>query len=200
MIWKTGCGMNRILSVLTILGVLSVPAVADDLGVPAGVLIYDVTPAAPVLNTPSPTMVAPPPAQPVIGAAETTFTLSADPAPTVLAPLQSKASVRSVPQAAPVVNGTALDPASVAAEVNLAPGETVVQAIAVSPAIVQIPNPQPVYTSRYEPSPQARVAPTPKRDPLTGRLRDTPGWTGRREAPASIGCYPAGACAVLNAR
>ena len=128
----------------------------------------------------------------------TPFTVSTDPAP-IVEPIQSRASVRSSVIPAPVVSGTQLDPVLIAPQVDLAPGETVLEAIAVSPSIVRIPNPQPVYPTRYEPA-APRVAPPPKRDPVTGRLRDTAGWTGRREAPASIGCFPAGACAVLNAR
>lgn len=60
------------------------------------------------------------------------------------------------------------------------------------------PQPVPVYTARYGAPKSAR--PAPKIDPLTGRLRDTAGWTGRTDGPASIGCFPQGACAVLNMR
>jgi len=186
--------MNRILSILPVLGLLAVPATAQDAGIPAGVIIYDATPVTQSAVVGTPARVGD-----VLIAPNAPFNLSADPAP-VVQPIQSRASVRSTVVQAPVLNGTRLDPATVAPQVNLAPGETVLEAIAVSPAIVQIPNPQPVYTSRYEPAAAPRVAPPPKRDPVTGRLRDTAGWTGRREAPASIGCFPAGACAILNAR
>ena len=87
-------------------------------------------------------------------------------------------------------------PVVIAPEVNLAPGETIVRAIAV-PAIVKIPKPEPAYTIDAR---VTREAPEPVVDPVTGRLRDTPGWTGRTDGPASIGCFPAGACAVLNER
>jgi len=186
--------MNRIFCFLSVVTapVLCASAQAQDIGVPAGVLIYDATPVADgaVLSTPAPT-------SDILIPSNTPFTLSTDPAPAVQ-PIQSLASTRSV-IGQPVLNGTRLDPITVAPQVNLAPGEIVLEAIAVTPSIVRIPNPQPVYTTRYEPAAK-RVAPPPKRDPVTGRLRDTPGWTGRREAPASIGCFPAGACAVLNAR
>lgn len=182
--------MNRVLCKSIMLAFLAVPAAAQDSGVPAGVLIYDAVPASPA---PAPTI------QTVPSTPATTFTL----APTPGQPIQSLASTRSSiippPVVQPVANGTLLDPATVRPQVTLAPGETVLRAIAVSPSIVQIPNPQPAYTVQYEPSPP-RVTPPPKRDPVTGRLRDTPGWTGRRDRPASIGCFPAGACAVLNAR
>lgn len=184
--------MNRILRVLPILTCLAVPAVAQDNGLPAGVLIYDAGAApsavvAPIAIAPS-----------VQTAPSAPFVLT--PAPSTQSPASVRSSIVQPSVIQPVANGTILDPATVAPLVDLAPGETISQAIAVSPSIVQVPNPQPVYTSHYEPSPATRVAPPPKRDPVTGRLRDTPGWTGRREAPASIGCFPAGACAVLNAR
>ena len=184
--------MNRILRILPILGCFAVPAVAQDNGVPAGVLIFEAEPTAPApVSTITAPVVEVTPSAPV-----TTFVLP--PATTQsLASTRSPAIQPSVVQ--PVVNGTVLDSATIASQIDLAPGETVVQAIAVSPSIVQIPNPQPAYTARYEPA-APRTAPPPKRDPVTGRLRDTPGWTGRRDAPASIGCFPAGACAVLNAR
>lgn len=67
-----------------------------------------------------------------------------------------------------------------------------------------IPAPETAYTLRRTASPSRaqlpRKRPEPKVDPVTGRLRDTPGWTGRTDAPASIGCFPEGACAVLNQR
>lgn len=191
--------MIRNLSFISVLGVLALPVQAQEGvivgGVPTGVLIYDAMTVSEgsVVSAPLPT------ASGLIDPS-TPFILSPEPAREAVQPIQSRASVRSTPVPSPVVNGTQLDPASVAAQIDLAPGETVLEAIAVSPSIIQIPAPQPVYTSRYEPSPAVRVTPPPKRDPVTGRLRDTPGWTGRREAPASIGCYPAGACAVLNAR
>lgn len=182
--------MNRILSILPILACLAVPAVAQDNGVPAGVLIFEAGSGD--------ANIALPPVQALPSAPATTFALT--PAPSTQSPASVRSSIVQPSVVQPVANGTVLDPATVAPLIDLAPGETISQAIAVSPSIVQIPNAQPVYPSRYEPSPAARVAPPPKRDPVTGRLRDTPGWTGRREAPASIGCFPAGACAVLNAR
>ncbi len=183
--------MNRILRLLPILGCFAVPAIAQDNGVPAGVLIFDAGSAPSVAP---PTVVAPP-------VQATTFALTPAPSPLTQSPASVRSSIIQPSVVQPIINGAILDPATVAPLVDLAPGETISQVIAASPAIVQVPNPQPVYTSRYEPSPAAaRIPPPPKRDPVTGRLRDTPGWTGRREAPASIGCFPAGACAVLNAR
>lgn len=194
--------MIRTLSFFSACVLFAVPVVADELGVPAGVLIYDADPAAPVIQAAPVTQAAP-----LIGAAPNaggaTFTLLPEPAPLIIQPTQSNASIRSsitqVPIGQPVPSGTILNPTVIAPQVPLAPGETVIQAIAAPPAIVRIPNPEPAYTVQYG-SVLTRAAPPPKRDPVTGRLRDTPGWTGRRDKPASIGCFPAGACAVLNAR
>lgn len=174
----------------------ALPVAADELGVPAGVLIYDADPTAPAVQAAPPVTVTP-------NTAGNVFDLSPAPVPLIVQPTQSNASVRSsitpAPIGQPVASGTILNPAVVTPRVPLAPGETVIQAIAASPSIVRIPNPEPAYTVQYG-SVLTRAAPPPKRDPVTGRLRDTAGWTGRRDKPASIGCFPAGACAVLNER
>jgi len=67
--------MNRFLCILSILGFLAVPVAAQESGIPAGVLIYDATPAAPV-STPS---VVIPAVQALPSAPATTFKLA--PAP-----------------------------------------------------------------------------------------------------------------------
>lgn len=188
--------MTRIRCIAVVLCLIAAPVHADETlpitDLPAGVIIYDaVAPAA----APAPIVVLP--------------STAIIPAAPIIAPLtQSPASTRSsfaqpiITEAVP--SGTMLNPATVAPQITLAPGETVLQAIAVPSAIVRIPNPQPAYTltSGRPPAsrPSQRGAPQPVVDPVTGRLRDTPGWTGRREGPASIGCFPAGSCAVLNQR
>ena len=176
--------MIRSAAILATALIFGGPALADESAVignlPAGVIVYDAV-AAPVVETN---------VQPA--------------APAILAPVtQSLASTRSS-FAQPVQSGAILNPAVIAPQVDLAPGETVLRAIAVPSAIVKIPNPQPAYTLTSGPPPASRpsvrVARDPILDPVKGRLRDTAGWTGRREGPASIGCFPAGACAVLNQR
>ena len=165
---------------------VAAPAQADEsvvaADVPAGVIIYD------AVNTPAP---AP----------------ATDPAPVSS---QSPASTRSL-FAQPLSVDTGIGavtlprPAAPAPQINLSPGETVLRTFAASPAIISIPKPTPAYTLTSGPPPAQRpgaraAGRQPVVDPFSGRLRDTPGWTGRKEAPASIGCFPAGACAVLNQR
>ena len=188
--------MTRTRCIAAVFCLISAPVRAEDAasvaGVPVGVIVYD---SVATSDAAAPLVVLP--------------EAAALPAVPAIAPLtQSLASTRSsfpqpiVTEAVP--SGAVLNPSSVVPQVNLAPGETVLQAIAVPSAIVRIPNPQPAYTLTSGPPPAARpsqrVAPQPVVDPVKGRLRDTPGWTGRREAPASIGCFPAGSCAVLNQR
>jgi len=180
--------------IAVVFSIFSVTAYADDnaapLDLPVGVIVYDTVAPSNPTATPAPTVMP-------------------GSAPVVVAPLtQSPASTRSSFAqpfvGTPVQSGTVLDQATIAPQINLAPGETVLQAIAAPSAIVRIPDPQPAYTLTSGPPPASRparrAAPEPVVDPVTGRLRDTPGWTGRREGPASIGCFPAGACAVLNQR
>lgn len=125
-------------------------------------------------------------------------TLVFDADPEAAAVTQSLASTRSPALLTePAEPEIVLDPVVVAPQIDLAPGETIVRAIA-TPAIVKIPNPEPAYVIDARVSPAPRTAPEPVVDPVTGRLRDTPGWTGRTDGPASIGCFPAGACSVLN--
>jgi len=110
--------------------------------------------------------------------------------------MQPIASQPATPEA--VTDSTTVEPL-----INLAPGETVLQVITAPSAIVQIPNPEPVYTLKSGPalaSPTRRAVREPVVDPFSGRLRDTAGWTGSTEGPASIGCFPEGACAILNRR
>lgn len=189
------------------------PSIAQDRavidGLPAGVLIMDADPAAP------PVVIDAAPVDPItidlnasVEIAVPEAVVVEDPLPIQTAPLtqtQSPASTRS-PALMPLSveaspsGAVVLDPARVAPQIDLAPGETIIEAIAV-PSIVKVPDPQPVYTIQSQAAvPAQRAAPEPVVDPVTGRLRDTPGWTGRTDGPASIGCFPEGACAVLNTR
>ena len=190
--------MIRTLCNIAVFCFCAVPAFAQDSsiidGLPAGVMIYDADPM-PVLPVVEPTVTQ---VEPLIDSA--TISISQDNA----APMtQSLASTRSsVVQTLPLVQpGPVLDPIAIAPQIDLAPGETVLQVIAV-PSIVRVPAPQPVYTATFKanPAPAVRTTPEPVVDPVTGRLRDTPGWTGDTAGPASIGCFPEGACAVLNQR
>ena len=128
-------------------------------------------------------------------------TLVFDADPEAAAVTQSLASTRSptvlIETAEPAEPEIVLDPVVIAPQIDLAPGETIVRTIT-TPAIVKIPNPEPAYVIDARAAPAPRTAPEPVVDPVTGRLRDTPGWTGRTDGPASIGCFPAGACSVLN--
>lgn len=100
---------------------------------------------------------------------------------------QSQASIRSgEPVAVPA--GT-IPVGQIAPGIDLAPGETIVEMIAV-PSIVRVPDSQPAPVSFMAPVETQRVPPEPVVDPVTGRLRDTPGWTGRTDSAAGIGCFP----------
>lgn len=157
------------------------PAVIE--GLPAGVMILDATPE------PSAAIETVPATEPLATAVE-----PAAPVPVT----QSQASVRSPEPLEFETLGGAAATAAVP-PVDLAPGETILETIVV-PSIVRVPEVQPVFllgaADLTEPE---HAAPAPKVDPVTGRLRDTPGWTGRTDGAASIGCFPAGACASLNA-
>lgn len=178
--------MSRSLFLFPIIASLAMPVMAQDNavieGLPAGVLVYDAGEAGSAVP---PTVVAPPEA-------------AAPPVAT-----QSPASTRSAaPVTLPgvaVVSGAVLAPSVGTATVDLVPGEQVLQVIA-APSIINVPESQPIYTMTSEAEVTQRTRPQPKVDPFSGKLRDTPGWTGNRAAPASIGCFPAGACAVLNQR
>ncbi len=114
---------------------------------------------------------------------------------------QSLLSATHIVQSAP-----AIDPAGLASQIDLLPGETVLQTLVVPSSVVRIPLPEPVYTIRSGAAVSGkedgirRTPPDPVIDPFSGRLRDTVGWTGDTTGPASIGCFPAGACAALNRR
>lgn len=190
--------MIRTLCNIAAFSLVALPAFGQESAVigeiPAGVIIYDAEPVS-ILPSIEP---------PVVQLEPSSDNVVVPEIQSATAPMtQSLASTRSSGLQAlpPVEAGVVLDAATVAPQVDLAPGETVLQVIAV-PSIVKIPAPQPVYTATFkpDPAPVARTTPEPIVDPVTGRLRDTPGWTGDTAGPASIGCFPAGACAVLNQR
>ncbi len=174
--------MIRSLCFLVSFAVIGSAAQADETlssnNLPVGVIIYDAVPSETVLE------------------------------PSVVPLTQSRASTRSSFAqpllSQPVGDGTTWDSAVITPQIDLAPGETVLQVFTAPSAIVKIPAVEPAYTLTSGPAivtaPQRRVAPEPVLDPVRGRLRDTAGWTGSTEGPASIGCFPEGACAVLNRR
>ena len=180
-------------------------ALAED-GIPAGTLIYDAVPAVDV-SVPVSVEAAPLSSEPLfdLGLAsqvEATPIIAAEPfaipvTETVPA-TQSQASVRSGEPLGVLPAGT-VDPGAVVPPVDLAPGETVVQMIAVTPSIVNVPAAQPVIQPTAFAAPIA-IEPEhqPVIDPVSGRLRDTPGWTGSTAGAAGVGCFPEGACASLN--
>jgi hypothetical protein len=143
--------------------------------VPPGVLIFDVAPEDAAVDAAPPLPVSD--AEPV------------EPAP-VIAPTSAgsaSASLRSTSEPIIIIDVT---------------DEVVPEAAVAAPVIVDVAPPPDLAATILAPtrSDQPRTRPEPKVDPVTGRLRDTPGWTGRTDAPASIGCFPEGACAVLNLR
>ena len=118
-------------------------------------------------------------------------------APLVTLPVQqSQASVRSSEPLVALPAGE-ITPGTIAPPVDLAPGETVVQMIA-APTIVRVPAVQPVTALTPAPIIAESVTRQPVIDPVTGRPRDTPGWTGSTAAPEGVGCFPAGSCATLG--
>ncbi len=132
-----------------------------------------------------------------------------DAVPATVAPLtQSPASTRSwfaqPTPSQPIGAGASWGSTVVTPQIDLAPGETILQVFTAPSAIVKIPVAEPAYTLTSGPTivaaPQRRAVPEPVLDPVSGRLRDTAGWTGDTTGPASIGCFPEGACAILNRR
>jgi len=175
--------MIRFLAIVSVTSALALPVMADEEGVPLdvppGVLIFDVVPEDAAI----PAVVETEPPLPVLGAGP------AEPAPVLAPPAAGSASASLRSASEPIIIIDVTDEAAPEAAVAL-------------PVIIDVtPAPELAATAiaptRSDPP---RNRPEPKVDPVTGRLRDTPGWTGRTDAPASIGCFPEGACAVLNLR
>ncbi len=171
--------MIRFLAIVSAASALALPVMAEEepvlFDVPPGVLIFDADP------------------DPVESAESAPIPVPADTEP-------SPEPIAVMPDA-PVVGGSASaslrSPSDPIIFLDPVPEEQP-SALPVIEAI------EPVYSLRHAASTPdddlSRDRPEPTVDPLTGRLRDTPGWTGRTDAPASIGCFPEGACAVLNQR
>lgn len=195
--------MKTGLSALAMLAAAGV-ARAEDIGLPVGVLIFDAEPAqaepfqADPLETTAIETVAG--ADPLVLPVAQPLPL-AQPLPVVettlpTAPLQqTQASIRSG-DALAILPAGEVPAGEIVPQVDLAPGETVIQVLAV-PSIVRVPAAQPVTQPVALMAPVQPVMHEPKVDPVTGRLRDTPGWTGRTDAAAGIGCFPEGACSAL---
>lgn len=206
--------MKTGLSILAVLALSASIAHADDSSVPVGTLIYDAEPLAapaaletealatePLFAIQAPAPAVPETVKPAAEAAPLLTIPVAEIAPASSVPLvtesvQTQASIRSVPLT--VLPPGQVDPGRIVPQVDLAPGETIVQVLAV-PTMVRVPDApvaQPVsFMAPVAIEPEVHH---PKVDPVTGRLRDTPGWTGRTDSAAGVGCFPEGSCASLG--